>query len=192
MRKHKILYLILSLLLLLFGYLGYRRWHIQLVDSQEKPACLWLKTDSSPFLILDLHRQFQPDASMKILETQFWTEKMIPIITAPSKITASYTSYQLPTESGETARFYVNEHPINNHCGLSFFYMQEGETLRETETAVWVQFDQSVSDPDSSNSSVQRVWQMRSSEVEIIIKFADSLTDSILPAAEKTFAQLAS
>lgn len=117
---------------------------------------------------------------------------MIPIITAPSKITASYTSYQLPTESGETARFYVNEHPINNHCGLSFFSMQEGETLRETETAVWVQFDQSVSDPDSSNSSVQRVWQMRSSEVEITIEFADSLTDSILPAAEKTFAQLAS
>lgn len=192
MRKHKILYLILSLLLLLSGYLGYRRWHIQLVDSQEKPACLWLKTDSSPFLFLDLHRQFQSDASMKILETQFWTEKMIPIITAPSKITASYTSYQLPTESGETARFYVNEHPINNHCGLSFFSMQEDETLRETETAVWVQFDQSVSDPDSSNSSVQRVWQMRSSEVEITIEFADSLTDSILPAAEKTFAQLAS
>lgn len=93
MRKHKILYLILSLLLLLSGYLGYRRWHIQLVDSQEKPACLWLKTDSSPFLFLDLHRQFQSDASMKILETQFWTEKMIPIITAPSKITASYTSF---------------------------------------------------------------------------------------------------
>ena len=116
---------------------------------------------------------------------------MIPIITAPSKITANYTSYQITTESGETARFSVNEHPINNSCGLSFFYMQEGETLRETETAVWVQFDQSVSDPDSSNSSVQRVWQIRCSEIEITIEFADSLTDSILPAAEKTFAQLA-